>query len=78
MSSMQTTTSRDNFRGKLHFQNVLNFGNIACLILGDIENIFICFLFRKKETVKGNRCAVPRYVRNWLQLFDIKSQEDKL
>ena len=32
MPSMQTTTSRDNFRGKLHSQNVLNFGNIVCSI----------------------------------------------
>ena len=60
MPSMQKTTSRDNFRGKLHFQNVLNFGSMACLIYGDIENIFFCFLFRKKETVKGDRYLVPR------------------
>ena len=39
---------------------------------------FYRFLFRKKETVKGDECVVPRHVRNWLQLFDIKSQEDKL
>ena len=60
---MQTTTSRDNFRVKLNFQNVLNLGNIACSILGNIENIFICFLFRKKETAKGDRCVVPRCVK---------------
>ena len=78
MPSIQATSSRDNFSWKLHFQNVLNFDNIACSILGDIENIFICFLFCKKETVKGNRCLVPRYVRNCLQLFDITAQEDKL
>ena len=47
---MQTTTSRDNFRGKLHFQNVLNLGNVVPSILGDIEYIFICFLFRKKRS----------------------------
>ena len=28
--------------------------------------------------IKGDRCGVPIYVRNWLQLFDIKSQEEKL
>ena len=28
--------------------------------------------------VKGDRCVVPIYVGNWLQLFDIKSQEEKL
>ena len=78
MPSMQTTTSRDNFWGELYFQNVLNFGKLACSIKRDIENIFIHFLFRKKETVKGDRCAVPRYVRNWLKLFDIISQEDNL
>ena len=32
MPSMQTTTSRDNFRGNLYFENVLNFGDIACSI----------------------------------------------
>ena len=31
-------------------QNIFNFGNIACLIQGRIENIFICFLLFKKET----------------------------
>ena len=75
---MQTTTSCDSFRGKLPLQNVQNVGNITCPIKGDIENIFIGFLFCKKETVKGYRYVIPRYVRNWLQLFDIKSQEDEL
>ena len=45
MPSMQTTTSRDNFWGQLYFQNVLNFGKLACSIKRDIENIFIHFLF---------------------------------
>ena len=72
---MQTTTFRDNFWRKLRFQNVLNYGNM--LIQGDMENIFVCFQFQKK-TVKGGRWVVLRYVRDWLQLFHIKSQEDKL
>ena len=53
MPSMQITTSRHNFRRKLHFQNVLNFGNIGCSISGDIEDIFICFLFCKKRNGYG-------------------------
>ena len=28
--------------------------------------------------VKSDRCVVLIYVRNWLQLFDMKSQEEKL
>ena len=40
---MQTTTSRDDFREKLHFQNLLNLGNIACSIQGDTENIYLLF-----------------------------------
>ena len=63
---MQTTTSNDIFWEELHFQNVFHFGNIACSIYEDIKKIFICFFFRKKQTVNGGRCLVPRYVRNWL------------
>ena len=40
---MQTATSCDDFREKLHFQNLLNLGNIACLIQGDTENIYLLF-----------------------------------
>ena len=47
--------------GKLHFQNILNFGRILCSIQGDIENIFICFLFAKKK-----RLRVPDVWLNWL------------
>ena len=43
-----------------------------------ILKIFLSiFSFAKTKTVKGDRCLVPRYARNWLWLFDIKSQEDK-
>ena len=38
---MQTLTSRDDFRGKLHFQRFLNSGKIACSIQGDTENIYL-------------------------------------
>ena len=55
MPSMQITTSRDNFRRKLHFQNVLNFGNMGCSISGDTEGIFICFLFCKKRNGYGGQ-----------------------
>ena len=40
---METATSCDDFREKLHFQNLLNLGNIACLIQGDTENIYLLF-----------------------------------
>ena len=64
--SMQTTISGDIFLGELHFQNVFDFDNIACSIYGDIKKFFICFFFRKKQTVTGGRCLAPGYVRNWL------------
>ena len=47
-------------------------------IRGYWKHFYLFSLSQKKETVKGERCVVPSYVRNWLQLFDIKSQEDKL
>ena len=43
MFCIQTTTSRDDFRGKLHSQNFLNLDNIACSIEGDTENIYLLF-----------------------------------
>ena len=49
--SMQTTTSRDDFRGKLHFQNFLNLGNIACSIQGDTENICLLFSLSQERNV---------------------------
>ena len=65
----QTTTSRDNFREKLDcLKNVLNFGNIACAIKGDIENIFICFPFRRKETVKGNKYMLKDMFQDMLEI----------
>ena len=48
---MLTTTSRNDFRGKLHFQCFLNLGNIACSIQGDTENI--CLLFSLSQERNG-------------------------
>ena len=70
MLSMQTTTSSDYF------------GKIACSNK-DIKNLWFNirrywkYIIQKKETVKDDRYVVLRYFKNWLWLFDIKSQEDK-
>ena len=70
---MQTTTSRDNFGKELHFQNVLNFGNIACSILVDTESILSVFSFAKKKLLRATDVRFQD-VLNRLQLFNIKSQ----
>ena len=50
----QTTTSRDNFREKLDcLKNVLNFGNIACAIKGDLKIFLSVSPFEEKKRLRA-------------------------